>query len=336
MVNGEDQSVLAGVSTSGGTGTNAGSYVLTVSGSDGNYELTFVDGTLTINKAQATVTANSGTTTYNGTEQSVDGFTVEGLVNGEGQSVLTGVTTSGGKGTNAGSYVLTASGTDGNYELTFVDGTLTIERKAITGNISADGKTYDGSTYANTRGTLDGVISGDDLQFNTTGAFADKHAGTGKQVDVSGSISGSDAGNYLLTNNSSTTANINRKTITADIRALDKLFDGSLAATLEGVLNGNISGDDVALQLSGLFASLTPGENRVLVDASLTGADAGNYQLVTPDSVPANMKGFVQSAAYQSAIDSQPQEQRGLSAPSDAGYQLDVDNDALHLPTASR
>ena len=336
LVNGEDQSVLAGVSTSGGTGTNAGSYVLTVSGSDGNYELTFVDGTLTINKAQATVTANSGTTTYNGTEQSVDGFTVEGLVNGEGQSVLTGVTTSGGKGTNAGSYVLTASGTDGNYELTFVDGTLTIERKAITGNISADGKTYDGSTYANTRGTLDGVISGDDLQFNTTGAFADKHAGTGKQVDVSGSISGSDAGNYLLTNNSSTTANINRKTITADIRALDKLFDGSLAATLEGVLNGNISGDDVALQLSGLFASLTPGENRVLVDASLTGADAGNYQLVTPDSVPANMKGFVQSAAYQSAIDSQPQEQRGLSAPSDAGYQLDVDNDALHLPTASR
>ncbi|WP_229744525.1 YDG domain-containing protein, partial [Halopseudomonas oceani] len=175
------------------------------------------------------------------------------------------------------------------------------------GNITADGKTYDGSTYANTHGTLDGVISGDDLQFNTTGAFADKHVGTGKQVTVSGSLGGGDAGNYVLTTNSSTTANIDRKTITADIRALDKLFDGSLTATLEGVLNGTISGDDVALQLSGLFASLSPGENRVLIDASLTGADAGNYQLVAPDSVPANMQGFVQSADYQSAIDSQPQ-----------------------------
>lgn len=310
LINGEDASVLSGVTTSGGKGTNAGSYTLTASGTDGNYELTFIDGALTIDKALATVTANSGTTTYNGTEQSVSGFTVDGLVNGEDQSVLTGVTTSGGKGTNAGSYTLTASGTDGNYALTFAEGTLTIERKAITGNITADGKTYDGSTYANTHGTLDGVISGDDLQFNTTGAFADRHVGTGKQVTVSGSLGGGDAGNYVLTTNSSTTANIDRKTITADIRAQDKLFDGSLAATLEGVLNGTISGDDVALQLSGLFASLTPGENRVLVDASLTGADAGNYQLVAPDSVTATLLGFVQTEDYQSANVSQPPESR--------------------------
>ncbi|WP_341707597.1 GLUG motif-containing protein [Halopseudomonas sp.] len=334
LVNGEDASVLTGVTTSGGKGTNAGNYALTASGSDGNYELSFVDGKLTINKAQATVTANSGTTTYNGTEQSVSGFTVDGLVNGEDASVLTGVTTNGGKGTNAGSYKLTASGTDGNYELSFVNGTLTIERKAITGNITADGKTYDGSTFANTHGTLDGVISGDDLQFNTTGAFANRHVGTGKQVTVSGSLGGGDAGNYVLTTNSSTTANIDRKTITANIRALDKLFDGSLAATLEGVLNGTISGDDVALQLSGLFASLKPGENRVLVDASLTGADAGNYQLVAPDSVTANMQGFVQSEDYQSANVSQPPESRQLSAPGDAGYVLDIDDDALRL-TAS-
>jgi hypothetical protein len=319
-------------------GKNAGTYNIDMSGlysDQQGYDLiTTGGGTLTINKAQATVTANSGTTTYNGTEQSVSGFTVDGLVNGEAQSVLTGVTTSGGKGTNAGSYTLIASGTDGNYELSFVDGTLTIERKAITGSITADGKTYDGSTYANTHGTLDGVISDDDLQFNTTGAFADKHVGTGKQVTVSGSLGGGDAGNYVLTTNSITTANIDRKTITADIRALDKLFDGSLTATLEGVLNGTISGDDVALQLSGLFASLTPGENRVLVDASLTGADAGNYQLVAPDSVTASLLGFVQTENYQSANVSQPPESRQLSAPGDAGYVLDIDDDALRL-TAS-
>ena len=100
------------------------------------------------------------------------------------------------------------------------------------------------------------------------------------------------------------------------------------------MLNGTISGDDVALQLSGLFASLKPGENRVLVDAELIGADAGNYRLIAPSEVIARLQGFVQSADYQSAIDSQPQEQRELSAPSDTGYALKIDTDALRLSAA--
>ena len=338
LVNNEVASVLSGVSTSGGKGTNAGSYTLTASGSDGdgNYELTLVAGTLSINNAVATVTANSGTTTYNGTEQSGSGFTATGLVNGETESVLTGVTTSGGKGTNAGSYTLTASGSDGNYELTFVDGTLTIERKAITGNITADSKSYDGSTYANTHGTLDGMISGDDLQFNTTGAFANKNAGDGKQVAVTGSLTGDDAGNYLLTStNSSTTADIGRKVVTVNIAAKNKLFDGTLAAVIEGILNGTISGDDVALKLDGAFVSAEPGEHSVTVSASLEGSDAGNYLLQTPESLTAIITRGESSPVYQSAIVSQTQ-QRQLLAPADTGYALQVDDDALHLPMASR
>ncbi|WP_446718641.1 MBG domain-containing protein [Halomonas sp. N3-2A] len=41
---------------------------------------------------------------------------------GENASVLADVTTTGGSGTDAGTYTHTASGTDGNYDLTFVDG----------------------------------------------------------------------------------------------------------------------------------------------------------------------------------------------------------------------
>ncbi|RGP54296.1 beta strand repeat-containing protein, partial [Pseudomonas abyssi] len=75
-----------------GGGRNAGTYNIDMSGlysDQQGYDLITTNGTLTINKAQATVTANSGTTTYNGAEQSVDGFTVDGLVNGENASVLT-------------------------------------------------------------------------------------------------------------------------------------------------------------------------------------------------------------------------------------------------------
>ncbi|MEL0168578.1 MAG: YDG domain-containing protein [Pseudomonadaceae bacterium] len=397
-------------------GTNAGNYNIDLSGlysGQLGYDLITSNGTLTINKANATVRANSGTTTYNGSEQSISGFTVEGLVNGEDASVLTDVTTSGGSGRNAGEYTHSASGSDSNYELTFVDGSLTIERKVITGNITANDKTYDGSTYADTQGVLDGMIDGDDLQFDTEGAFADKNAGdskqvdvsgslsggdadnyelstndtttadidrkaitgnitadgktydgtrdavTGgtldgviagddiefdtegsfadknagddKQVDVSGSLSGTDAGNYVLTTNDTTTADIDRKVITADIQARDKLFDGSLQAILEGMLNGTISGDDVELQMRGVFASLKLGENSVRVDASLRGADAGNYELVAPESVVANVQGFVQNAAYQSAIVSQPPQPRKLAPPATAEYTLEVDGNALNL-----
>ncbi|MEL7969165.1 GLUG motif-containing protein, partial [Vreelandella neptunia] len=57
-----------------GGGRNAGTYNIDMSGlysDQQGYDLITTNGTLTINKAQATVTANSGTTTYNGTEQSV-------------------------------------------------------------------------------------------------------------------------------------------------------------------------------------------------------------------------------------------------------------------------
>ena len=52
LVNGETESVLNQMKATGATGTNAGSYTSTASGSDNNYDLTFKDGSLDIAKAQ--------------------------------------------------------------------------------------------------------------------------------------------------------------------------------------------------------------------------------------------------------------------------------------------
>ncbi|RXE46773.1 GLUG motif-containing protein [Chromohalobacter israelensis] len=95
------------------------------------YDISYDAASLTIDKADATVTANSATTTYDGTEQSVAGFTASGLANGEDEAVLADVSTSGGRGTDAGTYDHTVSGTDENYNLTFDEGTLTIERRSV-------------------------------------------------------------------------------------------------------------------------------------------------------------------------------------------------------------
>jgi len=163
LVNGETVSVLTSPTASGATGTNAGTYSNTVTGNatDGNYNLTFANGTLTITKANAVVTANSATGTYNGVAQSVTGFAANGLVNGETIAVLDGVSTTGGSGTNAGSYTHTASGTDDNYNLSFAAGSLTIGKAnaVVTAN-SATG-TYNGVAQSVTGFTASGLVNGE-------------------------------------------------------------------------------------------------------------------------------------------------------------------------------
>ena len=75
--------------------------------------------------------------TYNGVTQSVTGFTVTGLVNGETKDVLTGVT-SLGTGIAPGVYVSKASGIDQNYALTFIDGKFQINPAIDNGAVIRD------------------------------------------------------------------------------------------------------------------------------------------------------------------------------------------------------
>lgn len=74
-----------------------------------------------------------------------------------------------------------------NYTLASETKTATINPKAltITGSKAAN-KTYDGNTAATvTAGTLSGLVQGETLGATTaTGQFADKNAGTGKNVTV--------------------------------------------------------------------------------------------------------------------------------------------------------
>ncbi|MCA1807349.1 MAG: hypothetical protein LC687_05820, partial [Actinobacteria bacterium] len=158
---------LKGDATSSGGGTDVGSYALELTGlysGQQGYDLSLEEGALTIKKAEATVTANSDTVTYDGTEQILNGYSVSGLVNDEAgiEFVITGVS-----GTDAGSYTHTAGGSDKNYNLTFEEGELTIDPRAIT--VAADdqqkteGRTDPEFTWQITQGNLvaDDALKGD-------------------------------------------------------------------------------------------------------------------------------------------------------------------------------
>ncbi|NPB14218.1 hypothetical protein G7L43_23220, partial [Shigella sonnei] len=84
-----------------------------------------------IAKAKATVTANSVSTTYNGKDQTAAGFSATGFVNGETESVLSGVNATV-TAKDAGKYTNTATGIYKNYELSFVDGSLDIAKAKAT------------------------------------------------------------------------------------------------------------------------------------------------------------------------------------------------------------
>ncbi|MCT7520348.1 beta strand repeat-containing protein, partial [Aliarcobacter cryaerophilus] len=116
-----------------------------------NYNLTQTSKTTNANisKADLTATLNDNSKTYDGTSYSGgNGITYNGFVNGETASLLGGNLVYSGTSQgaiDAGNYIISGSGlTSNNYNISFVDGKLTINKKDLTiSNITADNKVYD-------------------------------------------------------------------------------------------------------------------------------------------------------------------------------------------------
>ena len=115
----------------------AGPYIITPSAATGgtftpaNYAITYATGTLTVNPAALTVTADAKTKTAGAADPA---FTASyaGLVNGETPAILGGTLSFARvPGESVGSYLITPSGlTSANYSITFNTGTLTITASA--------------------------------------------------------------------------------------------------------------------------------------------------------------------------------------------------------------
>ena len=132
------------LSTTATSASPVGTYPITISkGTVSNYGPTFVNGTLTITKAPLTITASSYTIEQG---QPLPSFAVSysGFKNGQTNAVLSkqpSITCSATSSSAPGTYDIIVSGaTAGNYEISYVKGTLTITRP--THIELADGQTY--------------------------------------------------------------------------------------------------------------------------------------------------------------------------------------------------
>ena len=120
-----------------------------------------------------TLTAASGSVVYNGSTQTLSGYT-----SSEAEAVFEGVTASG-SGEDVGEYVVTFSGVsereqkiskDGRYLLTGTEnGKLTITPAPLTVTTDSDSKVYDG-TALTAPGSITGLVNGETATLNITGS----------------------------------------------------------------------------------------------------------------------------------------------------------------------
>ena len=201
----------------------------------------------------------------------------------------------------------TISGADaGNYHLIQQQGlTATITTKAITvTGTTATGKNYDGglgATISTASAVLtNGASASNDNKYYTgdtvvlekalvTGSYATKDVGMNKAVTVTGfTLSGTDAGNYTVTDASGATATITAKDISlVGLTATNKVYDGNVIAAISsyGALSGVVGGDDVEVNSSASTATFTSADagtaKPVAVHGlTLTGVDAENYNIL--------------------------------------------------------
>ena len=261
-----------------------------------NYTFTtFNSGTLTVNPASLTVTADNQTKLYGDPDPTLTA-TITGFVNGDDSSVVSGsadVTTMADASSPVGSYTIAVdAGTlsAANYTFaTFNSGTLTVNPATLTVTADNQTKLY-GDPDPTLTATITGFVNGDDSSVVsgsadvTTTADASSPVGSYTIAVDAGTLS---AANYTFTTFNSGTLTVNPAPLTVTADNQTKLYgdpDPTLTATITGFVNGDdfsvVSGSaDVTTTAD---ASSPVGSYTIAVDAGTL--SAANYTFTTFNS----------------------------------------------------
>ena len=149
FVNNEDASVVTSngsYTTTATAKSDVGTYAIKQSGATAqNYVFEYEDGTLTVNKAPLTMTANDKKMTY-GSSTPVFDISYEGLKNNETQPAWVTkptLSSTASSTSNAGTYPISISNAEAkNYDLTIHNGTLTVEKAELTAKVDNKTRLY--------------------------------------------------------------------------------------------------------------------------------------------------------------------------------------------------
>ncbi len=296
---------------------NAGTYsnlqanaVINNSADDtGNYIISYVAGTVIINKATLVVNREGVDKVYDGNTNAQYTFTGfgGGYVAGDNITYNRDAASASFADKNVGNnkaITITGEvigGTDlGNYIVSYSDVDADITKATLVVNREGVDKVYNGNTDAqyNFTGFGGGYVAGDNITYNRDAAsasFADKNVGNNKAITIIGEvIGGSDLGNYIITY-SDVDADITKATLVVNREGVDKVYDGNTNAqyNFTGFGGGYVAGDNITYNrdaASASFADKNVGENKAITITGevIGGSDLGNY-IVTYSDVDADI-----------------------------------------------
>ena len=286
LVNSDLSSVVSGLAlnTTALTGSGVGGYPITASsGSAANYSLTYAPGTLTINQAPLTITADNATRTYGSANPTLTA-SFSGLVNGDLSSVVGGLAlgTPATTGSGVGSYPITGSGASAaNYDITLTPGALTVNPATLTVRADNQSRTY-GDANPTLTGTLTGFVLGENASVLTTAPIYSTAAGLTTGVGSHAiTPSGAGAANYNFSyQNGALTVNPAILSVRADnqVRVYGDA-NPTLTTTVTGLKNGDSASGKFFVSAFGSFGSATaPVGNYTIL---LQGLDVPNDNYTT-------------------------------------------------------
>lgn len=242
FVDGEVSEVkTTGTITEVGSVDNTIVYTTTDKFDANNYDITLTPGKLEITPVTAevvvTITENSGSAKYDGTEKTVTGYKVTSISDPlykESDFTFSGDATI--KGTDAGTYNMNLApenftninGNFKNVRFVIYDGTLVISPRVLTITSGSDSKEYDGTplTSSEIKVTGDGFVDGEGASYTFTGSQLDE--GSSNNSFTYELNEGTLAANYIIeTKEGELTIKPILTEITITANSGEKMYDGS-------------------------------------------------------------------------------------------------------------
>jgi len=246
---------------------NVGTYGPALYSDQQGYDISYVNGELTITPATLTVTANSASRIYGQANPTLSG-SVTGFVGGDTLANATSgsetYSTAATATSNVGSYAIAASGLtadNGNYIFSYAAGNATafsITPATLTVTANSASRVY-GQANPTLSGSVTGFVGGDTLANATSGSETYSTAATATSNVGSYAIAASgltaDNGNYIFSYaaGNATAFSITPATLTYSAAAAT-FAAGQSPSGLTGTLSGFVAGDT---QLTATSGSLT-------------------------------------------------------------------------------
>ena len=283
---------VTGTQTNVGSSDNTFTYTLKKGTKADNYDIKTENGTLTVtpvtDKVTVTITGNTASEKYDGTEKTASGYGVsisnekytEADFEFKGNAEV--------KGTDANTYPmgLTAanftnkSANFTNVEFVVTDGSLTINKRSVTLTSASASKTYDGTALEKPVVTVggDGFVEGQVTEIKATGSVT--NAGSvANTITFTPNKETFKDGNYAITKTEGTLT-IAKRSVLITSQSATKTYDGSAltrpAVTITG--DGFVPGELAKAEATGSITNV--GSTPNTIQYTTTGAfNAANYSI---------------------------------------------------------